>query len=429
MSGIADFIDQIEAVDSHAHVGLWDDRQADQALRHEDLRLLFPRGMLLSVTSPEEQIAMGADAELEAPYRPKLQEWADARGSCYYELLQDRAYRDLYGSGDIAKLVDSQRNTSMVELYDDCIRRAGLSAVMVNVPEWPAAYSKYPRLRWVPYLDQFIYAGHNDREKAQGGLHTGTIGLYEGALQETLHAAGRSIDQMNLTEVLELAEVTIRQWHTDGVGAGKINCAYVRSLTFDDVPLTDAQQIWDTPAYLRTQAESKALQDHLARFVVKACADSDLPIQIHAAVGDAPGLLWTNASPVNLEPIFADPALGRPKVIVLHGGFPANNLVGWYAATYANVYVDYSWLPMLSDVVLDRCLDEWLDYVPHNKILFGTDAWSPELFYAGTRAARDVLAGVLERRIADHRYTPALAEKVADAILAANSRSLYRVDE
>lgn len=428
MTGIADFINSVEAIDSHAHVGLWDDRRADVALGHEDLRLLFPRGMLLSVTSPEEQIAMGDDPGLEARHQPELERWAHARGSCYYELLQDRAYETLYGSGDLASLVDSQRTRSMVELYDDCIGRAGLAAVMVNVPEWPAAYSNYPRLRWVPYLDQFIYAGHNEREKSQGGLHTGTIGLYEGALQETLRGADRSLDDMTLADVLELADATISQWHAAGIGAGKINCAYVRSLTFDDVPSAQAQRVWDTPAHLRTGAECKALQDHIARFVVKTCATRGLPIQIHAAVGDAPGLLWTNASPVNLEPLFADPTLGRPKIIVLHGGFPANTLVGWYAATYANVYVDYSWLPMLSDVILDRCLDEWLDYVPHNKILFGTDAWSPELFYAGTRAARDILARVLERRVSDRRYTPGLAEKVADAILAANSRSLYRVD-
>lgn len=38
---------------------------------------------------------------------------------------------------------------------------------------------------------------------------------------------------------------------------------------------------------------------------------------------------------------------------------------------------------------------------------------------AGARAARDILARVLDRRVSDRRYTPALAEKVADAILAA----------
>jgi hypothetical protein len=191
MTGIADFINSVEAIDSHAHVGLWDDRRADVALSHDDLRLLFPRGMLLSVTSPEEQIAMSDDPGAEAPHHAKLEEWAHARGSCYYELLQDRAYETLYGSGDLALLVDGQRSRSMVELYDDCIDRAGLAAVMVIVPEWPAAYSNYPRLRWVPYLDQFIYAGHNDREKSQGGLHTGTIGLNEGALAETLRGADR----------------------------------------------------------------------------------------------------------------------------------------------------------------------------------------------------------------------------------------------
>jgi predicted TIM-barrel fold metal-dependent hydrolase len=209
----------------------------------------------------------------------------------------------------------------------------------------------------------------------------------------------------------------------------KLNCGYVRSLRFDDVSEEEAQRIWDLAPQKRSVAQQRALQDHLARFVIARSAHHGLPIQIHAAVGDTPGLLWANASPANLEPVFADPSFGGPTVVLLHGGLPASQLAGWYAATYANVFLDYSWLPILSDVILSRCLEEWLDYVPYTKLLFGTDAWSPELFYGGTVAARQILAGVLEDRVGDGRWSAGLAELVARRILAENARSLYDLPE
>jgi uncharacterized protein len=80
-------------------------------------------------------------------------------------------------------------------------------------------------------------------------------------------------------------------------------------------------------------------------------------------------------------------------------------------------------------VILSRCLEEWLDYVPYTKLLFGTDAWSPELFYGGTVAARKILADVLARRVEDGRYPAGLAESVAERILAGNARTLYALPE
>jgi predicted TIM-barrel fold metal-dependent hydrolase len=135
--------------------------------------------------------------------------------------------------------------------------------------------------------------------------------------------------------------------------------------------------------------------------------------------------LWENARPSNVEQIFADPAFGRPTVVLLHGGVPDSWLAGWYASAYANVYVDFSWLGFLSGVTLERCLDEWLDYVPSNKLVFGTDSWSPELFVAGSREARAALARVLERRVATRRYTASVAEQVAVRLMRTNAQGVY----
>jgi predicted TIM-barrel fold metal-dependent hydrolase len=422
----------IRAIDGHAHIGLWD-RIAGHLLTYEELRLLFPHAMLSSLLSHEEQLALRREPRLADRYAQELEGWAQARNSCHYEVVQEATYRQLYGGlgdgRDLALAVDAQRERPMLEVYTDCVERAGLDTVLVNIPRWPPEFESYPALRWIPYLDQFVFAGDNTRAKSQGSPFDVTIGLYEEALADTLRRAGQSLDEMDLDAFRDLADSVIAAWARDRIPAVKVNCAYVRSLEFEEVGREEATELWrrERVGQELSVSERKRLQDHLARFLITRAAKHELPIQIHAAVGDAPGLLWRNAHPTNLEPLFADPSLGRPVVVLLHGALPAFWLAGWYASVYARVYLDYSWLPFLSEIVLERCLEEWLDYVPNTKLLFGTDAWSPELFVAGTQVAREVLARVLERRVVAHSLTPRLAETVAERLMRQNAIELYRL--
>lgn len=415
------FLDAIEAVDGHAHIGLWN-------LDFDELRLFFPLSAL-SASSAGNQKSSEGDIPDMVP-RLSLEELLEGRESCAYELTLGAAFTSLYGETGVPGLrrrVKEERARPMLSSYVDCLARANVAYALSNVPVLTAELAASETVRWVPYLDQFIIAGNNESLKQRDPLIRETVELYELGLESTLADSQASLEELTLQDFCELIDSTLLEWAAGTASAVKLNCAYLRSLEFGDVPRDTAMRYWQERTSGLTPSEETALQDYLARFAISRCARHGLVIQIHAAVGDAPPLLWRNADPSVLEGIFRDPALGHPSVVLLHGGIPNAWLAGWYAATYANVFIDFSWLPFLAPRTLERCLDEWLDYVPNNKILFGTDAWAPELLLAGAEGARKVLSSVLTRRVSSHEYSVSMAEQVASNVMRENALRLYRI--
>ena len=396
-------------------------------LKHKDLINLFPEAMLLSVLSHEQQNELIADSQkVMSEFSPLIEKWAKKRTCCHYELIQERSYDELYGGHD-ASLVDRVRANHFTGVYENIVKNSKIEFVMANLPVFPEEYEKSTIFKWVPYLDQFIFAKSSTIARKEDALHDGTIGMYERALSETLRKKSIDLEDFSLEDFCDLVHKTIFEWKKSGVPACKINSAYVRSLDFEDVGKEVALRIWNSDFAKLDRNDLTAIQDYIACFAIRCCAKIGLPIQIHAAFGDAPGLLWKNAMPVNLEKIFADPSFFRPIVILLHGGMPDYFLAGWYASTYANVYLDFSWLSMFSDNVLVKCLNEWLDFVPINKLLFGTDAWSPELFWAATNEGRNILLKVLTGKMKEKRYSEKQCQEIAVALLRENSLSVYNL--
>ena len=392
---LQDFVNDIKVVDSHAHPGMWDVERG-YFLKHKDLKNLFPEAMLLSVLSNSQQNELIANSQkVLNDFNPEIEKWANMRSCCHYEIIQENSYKHLYGTND-AQTVDAERNKHFSKVYENVIKNSKIEFVMANLPAFPQEYENNPVFKWVPYLDQFIFAKSSPIERLQDALHHGTIGMYEKALFNSLKKEAVALETLTLD-------------------------AYVDK--------NSAQKIWDSDFSKLDKNELKLIQDYLACFAIRSCAKIGLPIQIHAAFGDAPGLLWKNATPVNLEKFFADPSFFHPTIILLHGGMPEYFLAGWYASTYANVYLDFSWLSMFSDNVLIKCLNEWLDFVPYNKLLFGTDAWSPELFWAATNEGRRIVTKVLSYKLQEKKYTLKQCEDVATALLRDNAMSVYNLNK
>jgi len=65
--------------------------------------------------------------------------------------------------------------------------------------------------------------------------------------------------------------------------------------------------------------------------------------------------------------------------------------------------------------------------MPDSKILFGTDGWTPELFWVGIKNGRRVLRNSLERMIRAGFYDVAEASEIAHSILYRNSCGVYKL--
>ena len=108
-----------------------------------------------------------------------------------------------------------------------------------------------------------------------------------------------------------------------------------------------------------------------------------------------PGMRISNGEPFLLETFLNIRSLNRLKVTLLHGGYPYSSQLAALAQTYGNVFLDFSWMPYLHHFYLRQKLTEWLEILPANKLLFGSDAGAPEFHVASAHFARQALNHVL----------------------------------
>lgn len=289
-----------------------------------------------------------------------------------------------------------------------------------------------PRFRWVPYADALMFpldnsqlAAENPDRKAffalEDKLRTRLVG-------DTLPATMQEYTAKCVTPVLERA----RQ---GGAVAQKFEAAYLRSLRFEKVDEETAAQIY--ARYIGKSGpaapEYQPLEDYLFRYIAAECGRLGMAVHIHTMAGDGGYFDVAGANPLNLEPVFDDPALRKTKFVMLHGGWPFTREAG-ALLTKPNVYLDFSFEDVvLQPATLARTLREWLEYVPE-KVMFGTDAYPysaemgwEELGWISARTGRTALAIALTGMMRDGEISRARASELARMVLRENARKLYGI--
>jgi predicted TIM-barrel fold metal-dependent hydrolase len=110
-----------------------------------------------------------------------------------------------------------------------------------------------------------------------------------------------------------------------------------------------------------------------------------------------------------------------------HMGIPYARQAGFVAKCHPNVTANLCWGHVVAPQMLVNVLDEWLDFLPFNRIIaFGGD-YSPcvEKVYGALEMTRENLAEVLARRIARSLADMDQAKFVLKRILVDNGQELY----
>jgi predicted TIM-barrel fold metal-dependent hydrolase len=153
-------------------------------------------------------------------------------------------------------------------------------------------------------------------------------------------------------------------------------------------------------------------------------------LQIHASFGGPSSpLRLRHNDPSLLQPLLSDPANGATRVVLLHGGYPFVSQACALAWQYPRVYLDFSVLPTLFTIPLARWLVEWIELLPRNKLLFGTDASSPEEYYTAAVNGRRQLGVALDQLLSGGTLTRPQAADMADRICHQNAIDLYGLDD
>jgi predicted TIM-barrel fold metal-dependent hydrolase len=407
---LAEFINNIKAVDNHAHPNTIepDDKGSDA----------LPLDGLGSIELPER-------------LRPESPDWL-------------ASYKAVYGfKGDRLNETDMK---AMADMEINMINQKG-----ENFPAWALDQSKIevmlgnriapgpgistPRFRWVSYVDALLFplstkaeATTPDREKL--------FPLEEQLLKKYLAGLGLSKLPVTLDEYLaQVVTATLELQKKNGCVALKFEAAYLRSLGFDKVELAAAREMYakningGEPAH----EKYKLLQDLIFRYIAREAGRLGMAIHIHSFPGAGNYFMANDCDPLLLEQVFNDSTLRNTKFVLIHGGGT------FYLHTSAmlwkpNVFADISLMTRLwSAHQIAIVLRDWLSQFPE-KVLFGTDAfnagtglgWELNAWIA-SNTAREALTIALSGMVRDHEISLDRAKEIAMMVMRTNASKLYNL--
>jgi uncharacterized protein len=336
--------------------------------------------------------------------------------STYAALLRE-AYADLYGDeSNWSSGIDAQYTDGVEPAYTRMLQRLNITATLWDFrqlarDEWPI--ERYRLVYWIdPFICPFPAAG------------IGRVDELQAALTEALSMAHLQAVPGSLEDYLAFVDLTLRQARPHLFGL-KLLLGYHRSLDFQNVDDSIAQHAFRELQHGRLQHYAD-LQDFMVRHLFRLAGDLELPLQVHASFGGpASGLRLAHDDPALLQSLLADADARRTRVVLLHGAYPFVSHAAALAFMHPNVYIDFSVLPSMFALPLARWLEEWLELLPHDRILFGSDASSPELYYTAAVNGRRQLGRALDELTAGGVLSRSEATRVAEQVCFGNAVSLY----
>lgn len=341
-------------------------------------------------------------------------------------------YGDL-GHDETVRVSRDRRRADFAGLYGEALDISGTAAVLTDLP-WIDADAWTPeRYKPIGRIDPYLYPFGHPAFRRRGSDTPRFRRVFATVLEGLLKTAGLDAPPATLGEYVAFVRDSIIRRQESGFVGLKIASAYVRSLDFRRRSRDEAEAAYTTlrsdAASLETPAYT-ALADYLVFAIAELAVERELPVQIHTGMGHAePGLLLSGADPRNLEPLLSDPALNRLRIILIHGGYPYTSLLPALSQAHGNVFLDYSWMPYLHHHALERMLQEWLELLPADRVMFGTDTGQPEFHVASTARGRLALDRALTAGVADRLWTTSQAEWLASRVLNENLCRVYGLEK
>jgi len=225
-----------------------------------------------------------------------------------------------------------------------------------------------------------------------------------------------------LDDYLNLLDHMFQEAKEDGAMCLKTTLAYDRTLQFDGVPKEQAARIFGRPRLELTPQERKQFEDFTMWRLVELSAKYDIPFQIHTGIARI-----QESNPMLLvDLIEANP---KTKFILFHGGLPwideSGAIVFTELSHAKNVWLDSVFVASVSYETAKRAYHEWLDLMPSDRIMWGSDQVTAEGIYAATEFTRRCLAEVLAEKVIRGDLRNDDAQRIGKQILRDNALVLF----
>lgn len=232
------------------------------------------------------------------------------------------------------------------------------------------------------------------------------------------------VEVTDFSSFLGLFDVMLDRHCRAGAKAIKLALAYDRRIEFLPVDQTTAEQIWQAGPDAATPEQVTALQDYLCYYAVGEATRRGLPVQIHTGILE--GL--RNYQPAHVSPTLLVPlitAFPQGRFDLFHAGFPYARELAVMALEFPQVWADICWVPLVSAAAAVHILEEWIEMLPGNKLLWGSDCISPVTTLGAALFGRRVVVEAVARRAEAGGWSEKQAKRLVEGILRENARGLF----
>jgi uncharacterized protein len=340
------------------------------------------------------------------------------------------AERQLYGSAARKSSFISEKGDSYPAWVLD---QMGVDIMLANRVAMGTSIQP-PRFRWVPYADALIFPLDNSRQGERNPDRKAFFPLEDVLRQRYLGEAGLKALPATLSEYMaRVVTPTLERQKQGGALAEKFEAAYLRSLQFDRVDRAVAERVYAKFAGrgIPPDAEYKALQDYLFRYIAAECGRLGMAVHLHTAAGGGSYFEVSGTNPLLLESVLEDSKLRKTSFVMIHGGWPFTREITALLER-PNAYLDFSAEDLLlPPTALAADIRRWLESVPE-KVMFGTDAYPysdqlgwEESGWIAARTGRQALAIALTGMMRAGEISRDRATELARMVLRENARRLY----
>lgn len=220
-------------------------------------------------------------------------------------------------------------------------------------------------------------------------------------------------------------------WACSGIAGLKFPHSNYRALDFRQRSLAEAERTFDQlRAGKDVELESehgRRLEDYLVFECCRIASELNLAVQFHVGMRAANNRSLAGANPTDIVPLLK--AFPQVRFDFSHAGFPYLREAGILAKTFPNVYLNMSWIHIISPAAATSGLREWLQIVPSNKLIaFGDDLQYAELVCGHLKIARRNVSKALAEMIDDALIDQRAALELADFMFYENPQNLYRLN-
>jgi uncharacterized protein len=412
---LVDALAGLDVIDAHEHIG---PELESRARTGVDVFTLFThyfgQDLVLAGMSQADCNSLSDQRlPLEKRWATFVPYWRRARGTSYARSALIAA-RDLYGFDDINDQTYQALSRAMQE---------------ANKPDLYQKMWDRCRIRKVLYIVRPIDV------TARGPLFVPVKEFYP-LLNATLDAAqltNPSFDPGAKVRTLDDFVASVCHYIARAKKQGAVGLKII-SLPYKDFDRGQAQAVFDQICggkpwssagnWYGQFAAPNPLKDYVLDQAIAYAAEQDLVIAVHSGY-------WSDFR--TTDPLHMIPLIARhpgARFDVFHLGYPWVRETLMLAKGFPNVWLNLCWTHIISQRCAQDALDEGLDLLPANKIIaFGGDIATDgfENVYGHLVMAREDVARVLARRIAQKKLTESGALELARQWFWLNPLDLYRL--